>query len=138
MTEEKEIIEEPKASTYKQLLAQVAVLSKMLNAHAEGKGRFDQTGVLTQAILKDVPKVAEELIRKNQRMEYTLTRVKQGFYNLINAEALPSEGWDYAVRELIDTIEKTLEMIDEEGSILDKIEAVWTDENGNPVEEDHR
>ena len=95
--------------SYKRLLARVAVLTRMLNAHLDGQGKFDRSGVLTRAVLDNVPEEAEELVRQNQMMEWTLERVKQGFYSLIHAEALPSEGWDAAVKELVDSIDNTLE-----------------------------
>ncbi|MFC1601133.1 hypothetical protein ACFL34_02150 [Candidatus Sumerlaeota bacterium] len=105
MTEENE----HQPPSYKQLLARVAVLTRMLNAHLQGQGKFDPSGMLTRAVLDNVPEEAEELVRQNQMMEWTLERVKQGFYNLIHAEALPSEGWDAAVKELVDSIDNTLQ-----------------------------
>ena len=106
--------EEIKGPTYRQLMAQVGVLSKMLRAYQTGEGKFDRSGRLTEAVLAKVPREADEIVRKNQRMEWTLTRVRQSFYSLIHAEALPSEGWDYAAKEMIDSIEKALAMNEKE------------------------
>ena len=105
---------EEKPATYKELVSRVAVLSKMLRAHAAGQGKFDPTGVLTKSVLENLPAESERILRKCHMMEWTLQRVRQGFYSLIHAEALPSEGWDYAAKELIDSIEDALEIREEE------------------------
>ena len=97
---------ETKPPSYKELLAQVAVLTKFLNAHCEGKGKFDPSGIMTRRILDNVPHAAEELLRMNTRMDYTLNRVKMSIHSLILAQVLPSEGWDGAVKVLIDSIDE--------------------------------
>ena len=99
----------------------MALLTKMLRAYAAGKGKFDPTGVLTKSVLDNLPAESEALLRKCHMMEWTLQRVRQGFYSMIHAEALPSEGWDYAAKELIDTIEETLELRDDEEESTDRV-----------------
>ena len=101
---------EVKPPSYKELLAQVAVLAKFLNAHVEGKGKFDASGMLTRSVLDNVPEAANELVRKNQKMDYTLKRVKTSIHSLIAAQVLPSEGWDGAVKVLIDSIDEATQI----------------------------
>ena len=60
--------------------------------------------------LDGVPEAAYQIIRKNEMMQWTLERVRQGYYSLIHAQALPSEGWDMAAKELADSIENALKI----------------------------
>ncbi|MBN1517265.1 hypothetical protein JXA32_11945 [Candidatus Sumerlaeota bacterium] len=94
--------------TYKELLGQVAVLTKMLRAYQEGKGEFDKTGILTTTVLSQVPEAAREIVRQNKQMAYALERARQSLYSLIAAEALPSEGWDSGVMQLVRDIENAI------------------------------
>jgi hypothetical protein len=122
--------EQAKPPSYKELAAQVAVLAQMLQAHLRGKGEFDKAGTLTTAVLKNVPEAAQQLIRKNEKMAWTLERVRQGYHNLINAQALPSEGWDAAAKELADSIEIALKAQKEEPATEEKPDSNDEDEEG--------
>ena len=120
--------QQAKPPSYKELEAQVAVLTQMLQAHLRGKGEFDKAGTLTKAVLKSVPEAAQQLIRKNEMMAWTLERVRQGYYNLINAQALPSEGWDAGAKELADSIEKALKIQKEQPATEDGPDSDGEDE----------